>query len=349
MPASYPSDSETSPLVFIRPVGFSATDSMRLVTVAQDLSNQVRWRLAPTGVQADVYLAHRDRITRKQPVSRPQGSSNSGSSQGSFNTYSGTYEHTRMWVDEASRHQGVPVCLLGRANTHASPGSNRDQPPALEFPYTLEELRIGLTKITQDLTNLRNQYALGMGAWEERSRWKSHRLHVTHDARLLAVIEPKYWRVHMLAGCSVEQMQAGSFTAVPQTAPFAAVGFETVLMESALWEFAKRCPENMLASMLPSAYLREPLTHRRPSKLSEEALGDYCVAILSALDTRSRKADELQASLRLTRSALLRALACLALSRCIRPESASHSWALTLTAWLPQGLRDRVFGSTTTL
>lgn len=344
-------DTESLPLVFVRPVGFSAADSLRLMTAAQRQNEQVRWRLAPIGVQADVYLAHRDRITAKPPTRRhsdfaalasvPNGANGSN---GSFNTYSGRHEHSRLWVDENGQHKNTPVCLLGRANTDASPDSYLDQAPSLEFPQALEELRNGLYKAAQGLIGLRTLYALGMGAWEERTRWKSHRLHLTHNARLLAVIEPEHWRVHLLSGCNIEQVLDGSFSAAPQTTAFGAEGFDTLLLETALWEFAKRCPEPMLASMLPSAYLHAPLTHRRPSELTEAALGDHCVAVLLALDTRSRSADELQASLRLSRPALLRALACLALSRCIRPERERRSLAWTITGWLPKSLRTKLFG-----
>ncbi len=343
-------DIQTLPLVFVRPVGFTAADSMRLMAVAQQMDDLVRWRLAPMGVQADVYLAHRDRITRTEPQpghSRPASLDGSNSNSDGFNTYSGTYEHSRMWVDDNGMHKNKPVCLLGRVNAQVSPDTYLDQPPALEFPYALEELRNGLNKVIRELIALRSLYALGMGAWEERLHWKSHRLHLTHGGRLLAVIEPKYWRLHLLSECSIEQIEAGSFTAVPQTTPFGAQGFDSLLLESALWEFAKRCPESMLKTMLPSAYLRAPLTHRRPSELTEAALGDHCVALLLALDTRSRTADELQVSLRLSRPALLRALACLALSRCIRPERERPGLPLGIMKWLPQGLRKRMFGPST--
>ena len=309
------------------------------------MNEHVRWRLAPMGVQADVYLAHRDRITHREPAAKQSSNMLSSIPASSLNTHSGMHEHSRLWVDPQGRHKSAPVCVLGRANTQASPDSYFEQPPSLEFPMALEELRVGLAKATDDLIALRSLYALGLGAWQERTRWKSHRLHFSHAARLIAVIEPEHWKIHLLSGAKVEHFTNSSMTTVPQTTPFGHEGFATLTLEAALWEFAKRCPESMLPSMLPSAFLSMPLTHRRPSEFSEAALGDHCVAILLALDTRSRTADELQASLRLSRPALLRALACLALSRCIRPERERRSFVRAMSGWLPNGLRKRLFGA----
>lgn len=338
-------ESEFLPLVFVRPVGFSAADSLRLIAAAQRMNEQVRWRLAPIGVQTDVYLAHRDRITYRDPPARRSSSLPPSIPTGSFDTFSGRHEHSRLWIDAQGRHKTAPVCILGRANTQASPESYLDQPPPLDFPLALEELRLGLAKAAGDLIALRSLYALGLGAWQERHRWKSHRLHLSHGARLIAVIEPEHWKIHLLIGTTAEQIAASNMTSVPQTTPFGHEGFAQLMLETALWEFAKRCPEPLLPSMLPSVFLRMPLTHRRPSEFTEEALGDHCVAILLALDTRSRTADELQASLRLSRPALLRALACLALSRCIRPERERRSLAWAMSGWLPNSLRKRLFGT----
>ncbi|MGA8513582.1 MAG: hypothetical protein WB821_02265, partial [Burkholderiaceae bacterium] len=125
---------------------------------------------------------------------------------------------------------------------------------------------------------------------------------------------------------------------------FAATGFDVLPMEQVLWEFAKRCPESLLEKVLPSAYLHKALTHRRITELSERELGDHCVALLRALDIRSRTADELQTGLRMSRPALLRALACLALTRTIRPEVQQARGLERWLAWLPKRLRQRGSG-----
>jgi hypothetical protein len=158
------------------------------------------------------------------------------------------------------------------------------------------------------------------------------------------VIEPMQWRVHLLNDARITQIESGSSMLVPHSNVFAAPGFDVLPMEQVLWEFAKRCPESLLEKILPSAYLREALTHRRITELSERELGDHCVALLRALDIRSRTADELQTGLRMSRPALLRALACLALTRTIRPETQKPFNLRRLLGWLPQRLHQHVTG-----
>jgi hypothetical protein len=344
--------SASAPLVFIKPVGFSTADSLRLMQAAQRLDETVRWRLAPAGVQADVYLAHRASVVYG-PVTAPiplQPLHSKTSGKPDYNSthaesINGAYEHSRLRLDSKGMYRSQPVCLLGApVEMQADDGMHRL--PALQFPGALEELRTGLQHIANDLFILRVMYALGRCAWLERSRWKSHRLHVLDGAQLIAAVEAKHWRVHLLNDVPVELIEAGNIVLAPQSSMFGAPGFTTLPMEQALWEFAKRCPEPLLVQVMPSIYLRERLTHRRHSELSKRELGDHCVAILSALDTQSRTAQELQEGLRLSRPALLRALACLALTRSIRTERRAkglHHWL----RWLPDRLRLRVFGPST--
>jgi hypothetical protein len=120
----------------------------------------------------------------------------------------------------------------------------------------------------------------------------------------------------------------------PRSAGFAAEGFISFKFEAALWEYAKRCPEERLTDMLPSRFLTQPLTHRREPHLKDHALGEHCVAILRALDARAHTANELQASLRMTRPSLMRALACLALVRAIQPQSfLNRSLKASIASW----------------
>jgi hypothetical protein len=343
--------SAAAPLVFIKPVGFSTADSLRLMQAAQRLDETVRWRLAPAGVQADVYLAHRASVVYG-PVTTPAPlqSLQSGApgkpryNSTSAESISGAYTHSRLRLDSKGMYKSQPVCLLGSVQPPAGDGIHRL--PALIFPAALEELRTGLQQIANDLFILRVMYALGRCAWLERARWKTHRLHVVDGAQLIAAIEAKHWRVHLLNNVPVELIEAGSVILAPQSSMFGAPGFATLPMEQALWEFAKRCPEPLLSQVLPAIYLRDRLTHRRHTELSKRELGDHCVAILGALDTQSRTAQELQDGLRLSRPALLRALACLALTRSIRAERKAtglHHWL----GWLPDRLRQRVFGPST--
>jgi hypothetical protein len=341
--------SASAPLVFIKPVGFSTADSLRLMQAAQRLDETVRWRLAPAGVQADVYLAHRASVvygpvTAPSPLQALESSSPSKQpySSTSADSINGAYEHSRLRLDSKGTYRKQPVCLLG-AQVASSAGDAMHRLPALQFPAALEELRLGLQQIANDLFILRVMYALGRCAWLERTRWKTHRLHVVDGAQLIAAIETKHWRVHLLNNVPVELIEAGSVLLAPQSTVFGAPGFTTLPLEQALWEFAKRCPEPLLAQVLPSIYLRERLTHRRHSELSKRELGDHCVAILGALDTQSRTAQDLQDGLRLSRPALLRALACLALTRSIRTERNSKGLRHWLR-WLPTRMHQQVFG-----
>jgi hypothetical protein len=344
--------SASAPLVFIKPVGFSPADSLRLVQAAQRLHETVRWRLAPAGVQADVYLAHRASVVYGpatapiplQPL-EPESTGKQPYQSTVAESISGAYAHSRLRLDSKGMYKNQPVCLLGTED-QAGGSDHIHRLPALQFPGALEELRIGLQQIANDLFILRVMYALGRCAWLERSRWKTHRLHVVDGAQLIAAVEAKHWRVHLLNNVPAELIEASSVILAPQSSLFGAPGFTTLPMEQALWEFAKRCPEPLLSEVLPSIYLRERLTHRRHSELSKRELGDHCVAILSALDTQSRTAQELQDALRLSRPALLRALACLALTRSIRTERRAKGLRHWLR-WLPERLRQRVFGPST--
>jgi hypothetical protein len=323
-----------APLVFVRTVGISAADALRLMQAAQRMSELVRWRLAPSGVPADVYLAHANSVRHGKPpaAQHKSGHSSAGQSQNS------SFEQTQLYIDDNGWYKTHPVCVLG----HAS--ANDDflaRAPSLVFPEALQMLQAGLHRIEGELIALRMLYVLGFSAWEERARWKTHRLQLSHNARLVAVIEPMVWRAHLLADCTVDELGLASLQAIPHSSNFAAPGFDALPLEGALWEFAKRCPEGLLSDMVPTVYLRVPLTHRRPTQLSRRALGDHCVAVLRALDTHSRTADELQAAMRMERPALLRALACLALIRAIHPEPRPRG----LFGWLPQRWRGKVFGA----
>jgi hypothetical protein len=340
--------SATAPLVFIKPVGFSTADSLRLMQAAQRLDQTVRWRLAPAGVQADVYLAHRASL-EYGPITAPTPLQNENPALAgkpeplsSHNeSINGAYSHSRLRVDSKGLYRGHPVCMLGEAAETLADDAVHHL-PALHFPGALEELRTGLQRIANDLFVLRAMYALGRCAWLERARWRSHRLHVVDGSQLIAAIEGRHWRVHLLDNVPVELVEAGSVHLAPQSSMFGAPGFTTLPMEQALWEFAKRCPEALLSRVLPGAYLRERLTHRRHSELTEHALGTHCVALLGALDTQSRTAQELQDALRLSRPALLRALACLALTRSIRTERVAKGLRYWL-GWLPRSVHQRMF------
>ncbi len=306
---------------------------MRLVQAAQLLDEHARWRLAPAGVQADVYLVHACSVARG-PAPSSSGDSSSGLSLSSLQG------RAQLYIDAQGLHKSHPVCVLGAATTGQAEGDLPEAAP-LQFPRALQDLKAGLERLERELIGLRMMYVLGRTAWEQRHLWKTHRLHLNHNARLVAVIEPHIWRAHLLNTCSLNELDNAVTLTVPRSSGFAGPSFDVLSLETALWEFAKRCPEALLAKMVPTAYLRAPLTHRRMSELSERALGDHCVAILRSLDTQSRTADDLQKILRLSRPALLRALASLALTRAIHPEPRPQG----IVHWLKARLRRRMFGA----
>lgn len=316
----------STPIVFLRPIGIAAGDAMRLMELAKRLRGNVRWRMAPPGVAADAYLVHRFSVVEKEAAATlPVGSVTSGwaASTASISGQSSNVTGPRkLSLDEHGWHRGRPVCILGQ---HVDTRElDDDELAPLIFPDALQEMEQGLSKVLDELTGARMLYIMGSLAWEQRSKWATHRLHAIESGKLVAVIDALNWQFFLLGGCTVERMMDADIVPMPRSGGFAAEGFHPFQLETALWEFAKRCPEPLLDQILPTGYLNEPLTHRRAPHLKEAALGDHCVAILRALDTKSRTADELQNSLRLTRASLMRALTCLALVRAIQPESRSN-------------------------
>ncbi|NJS37365.1 MAG: hypothetical protein HC765_14745 [Brachymonas sp.] len=309
----------------MRPIGIAAADAMRVMETAKRLRMPARWRMAPTGVAADAYVVHRFSVGTSTDVStvalgRPgtpgaDGRSTTSSVGSSMST------PRKIELDDQGWYRGRPVCVLGE--TVDTSALNEDDMAALEFPEALRELERGLSRVLDDLTGSRLLYTIGQLAWEQRDKWPTHRLHAMQANQLLAVIEPHLWKFHLLETCTVERMEEAVLMPMPRSGGFAAEGFHSFQLEVALWELAKRCPEPLLGEIVPSSFLQEKLTHRRTPALKERALGDHCVAILRALDTRSRTASELETSLRMSHPSLLRALSCLALVRAIQPESSA--------------------------
>jgi hypothetical protein len=319
-----------SPLIFVRPVGFTAADSMRLMQAAQRIHETVRWRLVPPGVMADVYLAHADVVRYGK---NPQRKSDSLGSAGSSQFESNILEYQTLYLDKLGHHKNCPVCIVGVPTKQPSDPLDVAM-PSLVFPDALRQLERGLRHTEQELISQRMLYALGNFAWEQRQFWKTHRLQLQYNSRLIASIVPHQWQIHLLEECTVNELDQAVVQTVPQSSGFAAPGFDVVPMETALWEFAKRCPESWLAKMVPTIYLTQPLTHRRSTTMSPRILGDHCSAVLRLLDTGSLTAEQIEAQLRLSRPALLRSLACLALIRAIHPEPRPQSlWDWVSRIW----------------
>lgn len=326
----------STPIVFVRPIGIAAGDAMRLLELAKRLAMPVRWRLAPVGVAADVYIAHQFCVVQaSEAATMPVTTSASGwaaSSGGAEVQGAGAATSTQICLDGQGYYRARPVCILGQGVDTSELQVHELAP--LRFPDALRELERELHQVMSELLGTRMLFTIGAMAWEQRSRWPTHSLHAVEAGQLIAVVDPRNWTLYLLEGCTVERMSKAHLAPRPRAGGFSAQGFHAVKLEAALWEYAKRCPEESLKDMLPTVYLQERLTHRRTPHLKEHALGDHCVAILRALDVSSCTALELQEALRMSQPALLRALTCLAVVRAIQPESsANHGWVRFLNRW----------------
>ncbi len=307
---------DTTPIIFLRPIGIAAGDAMRLLEAAKRLDGPVRWRMAPPGVLADAYLVHAHSIAAPDPDLSPI---NQGIQSDALMPSGSDPKLRKLKLDADGNHRGHPVGVVGRSVDTSLLDSDELAP--LVFPDALLELKSALAHLLQELWGPRMLYLLGSLAWAQRQKWGTHRFHAVESGQLVAAIEPQHWRLHVRLDCTVEQMANADLVPVPTSGRFAAESFRGFALEAALWELAKRCPEPMLTQILPTAYLHSPLTHRRAPPMKDSALGDHCLAILRRLDTQSSTANELQVGLRLTEPAVLRALTCLAVVRAIQPES----------------------------
>lgn len=317
-----------NPIVFVRPIGIVAGDALRLLELAKRLPMPVRWRLAPVGVAADVYIAHAFCLVGPEDAATlPVDSQASGWAASSADSQSSVATEaiatTKISLDELGYYRARPVCILGRNVNTCALGSQELAP--LHFPDALRDLERELQRVMPELLGTRMLFTIGALAWEQRSRWPKRSLHAMESGELIAVVDTQQWKLYLRDGCSVERMARANLVTRPQSSGFSADGFHAVKLEAALWEFAKRCPEEALGDMLPKVFLQERLTHRRTPHLKKHALGEHCVAILRALDLQSHTAEELKTNLRLSEPALMRALTCLALVRAIQPESRLNS------------------------
>jgi hypothetical protein len=323
-------DDTSTPIIFLKTIGIAAGDVMRLMEAAKQLSAPVRWRMAPAGVAADAYLVHRAKVRDRAFDSTLPNDWNSQNFAASEPNK--LADSTQVKLDANQCYRGRPVCLLG--DDHPDSGAEDQALAPLHFPAAFAQLLRGLAQVQLQLVGERMLFAVGALGWEHRYKWASHHLQAFESGQLVIVIDPQNWQFYLREDCDVERLSRASMQTRPRSAGFAAEGFISFKFEAALWEYAKRCPEERLTDMLPSRFLTQPLTHRREPHLKDHALGEHCVSILRALDARAHTANELQASLRITRPSLMRALACLALVRAIQPQSfLNRSLKASIASW----------------
>lgn len=367
-------ESLSVPLVFLRPIGIAAADAMRLAEAAKRLDGIVRWRLAPAGVMADVYMAHANRVSvpsehvadwsgpdtaaaaligyeeeEDQPSSEPvplisladsvrgfkrntESISLPSSSLGLSSSYSGFH---KLELDEHGWYKDHPVCILGSTDGSHDTGEAAADLQVLRFPTALHHMVSQLRRIEHEIIGIRMLYQIGRLAWDHRDAWRTSSLHVHHDNRLVAVIEPRQFKAHILEDCRVQSLEMADVVRAAPEGGSAGRDFHSVSLEWPLWELAKRCPEEMLAHVVPQRYLQSPLSPGRAPELNTKQLGEHCTAVLRALDIRPMTAMQLKNSLRLQDQALLRVIASLAIIRAIRVEPEVKG----LLRWLPRRLK----------
>lgn len=368
MPASH--ESSSAPLVFLRPIGIAAADAMRLMEAAKRLDDVVRWRMAPVGVAADVYIAHANRVhdyheadalphAAEMPVDVPRFQDlehpdwrpgadfdpalyreGDGTSSNPMLTLGNTTGHRTgagdlLQLDRYGWYRDHPVCVLGSKGEPQTLEHLVDM-QVLRFPSALHQMIGQLRRIESEIIRIRMLYELGHIAWGQRPHWVTHRFHIHGGAGLLAVIDPAHWRLYIRDKCTVQALEDASVERVPShDRVHDESDFHGMSLECALWEFAKRCPESWLAQSVPASHLRRALSPWRATELSKRQLGEHCAAVLGTLDIRPMTAKKIQTSLRIGDVAMMRALASLTLIETIRVERKPQR----LARWLPRWFR----------
>ncbi len=313
------------PLAYLQPVGLSPVEASAIMAAANGPHSTLCWNVPPTGIQPDVYLAHLRTVDLEEDCAQP------------LTALLPDRYPPRLAIDDRGLHQGRPVCLVGgHENTHLA--------WAPHTPGALAELHSGLRDAGAQLTRQRIHYALGREAWLRRHHWSHQRLQLHSHGQLMAVIDPAGWRIALRRGATAVQVEQAAVDIVAASAGLDSTGMEVFPLELALWTLARRCNESALPELLPSGFLRARLARWNPLPQQPGELDDNCQAIWSALDAHPMSAAELRRSLKLPEPVLLRALACMALSRVIRaaaPEAQPVS--RRALSWLPSAWRQSLF------
>jgi hypothetical protein len=309
----------TTPLAYLQPVGLSPVEANAIMTSAGRNSSTVQWQLPTPDSTPDVYVAH------MRSVDLPEDRTDS-TPPCSIDRYP-----PRVAVDERGRYQGRPVCLIGGCESTHLAWSAHDA-------ESIGELNAGLRFAAAQLSRQRIRYALGRVAWLNRGVWETSHLHLLSHGQVMAMIDPANWQVYLRRTATAIQLERVALQELPARPITHSSDFETLPMESVLWELARRCNEAALPRLLPPNFLKSRLmrSSRMPFPMSE--LDEHSQMILGELDQAPLTLAQLRTKCLLPESALTRALAGLAVSRITRAVSTKPSAQRIVghvLGWLP--------------
>ncbi len=307
------------PLALLQPVGLTPEETAAVMAAAARLDDGVRWSPPLPGFRPDAYVTHRRAVDMpgERPAPTPPQSAH--------------WPPHRVRVDENGRHGGRPVCILG-----GTEASHSQWEPAQ--PGAMGELNESLRFASRQLITQRLHYTLARRAWELRKQWKKSQFHLMLDGHAVATIEPAVWRMSLREGVKPGQLDQAEIVPRPHRAALPSRNLKPFPMAQALWSLALRCDAESLPAMLPTSFLEARLCRRRALPVAASEAGQYCLAVLDALEMTSLNAEELRTMLDLPEPMLMRTLSCLALGRAIR-QSREENAVSRLSAWLPSSWR----------
>jgi hypothetical protein len=302
----------TPPLMFLRPVGFAPGVALALAKAAEDLQEGlVRWRLPPSGMEPDAYIA-------------PEGALGLPATE-FRDTVSDTIPgESVLQLDEHGWYRGKPVCVVRGLAPQAT---------AQEVQHAIDDdLAHGLRLLTTQLSRTRVIYELGAQVWAARlaSRRRAPgkgavaapHPHVwlweNQVANPLAAADTRRGRAWLLPGLEPEQLDATQLVSSMVEPDAACVGFEQLPLAWLMWSYTQRCSRPELERLLPPDALTQPLARRRSEILGSKQMGRHSVAVIRLIEHGPRTASELQEKLGLTDITLRRVLVGLLLIRTIR-------------------------------
>ncbi len=348
-----------APLLFIRPIGFNAAESMAIALLMEQLSDaSVRWRLPPPGVAPDAYIAHIRCLLHTQQMNAPitqtaQALAIGQAADGFYALDSGLWQSPEFASQSASpplvasitqpdmlsTFSGSAHALAGlhldpqyltmepHAYYRGAPlcliGCESDSAHTWEAPHaeTRQQLQNTLQDMLPLVDHLRVAFRLGQIAIAHKAKWDLQQLVLQDGDHTVAVIQTRDWQIHLSPNATALAVERAEIRSIGLLPSFETPGHEQLPIESVLWVYAQRCEEATLTKICGPELLRQKLTLRRPALMSNAQMGRHCTSILRRIDMQPMTADELEAMLRMSRPSLMRSLVSLAITRVIAPES----------------------------